>query len=697
MARKPEILPEDPDNLNPTPKSKSRVEGQYEANNITVLKGLEGVRRRPDMYIGDRGTRGLHHLFVEVVDNSIDEALAGYCTEIDVTLHEDNSLTVSDNGRGIPVDIHKDTGLPGVTVTMTMLHAGGKFGGGGYKFSGGLHGIGVSAVNALAEWLVVEVRRNGKVYRQRFERGDIKTDLAEVGTSEQTGTTVSWMADEQIFGPIVYHRDILVQRLRHLSYLNPMVRLTFTDEHSGETQEFHHEEGIVAFVEDLAKNKDPIHKPIYMKRSRDDVEVEVAMQYNRGYQEIIFTFANNIYTQDGGTHLSGFKTALTRVMNNYARRTNALKEKDANFSGDDVREGLTAVIAVKIVNPQFESQTKVRLANQDVEGIVNSVLGDELTHYLDENPHVAKRIVDQAITASRAREAARRAAEAVKRQNALSSGGMPGKLADCTEKDPAKSELYLVEGDSAGGSAKQARDRRTQAILPLKGKILNVEKARLDKALENDEIKALITALGTGISSGKLGTSEEELDDGNGHADGEDNGSGNGNGNGNGNGKNGGRMFDISKLRYHRIIIMTDADVDGDHIRTLLLTFFFRYMEPLIERGHVYIAQPPLYRVKAGKDQVWYCKTEEELEEVLRSIKRKDVQVSRFKGLGEMNPEQLAETTMDPESRDLAQVTLEDSIEANEIFTILMGDKVEPRREFIERHAKEVTNVDWHA
>jgi DNA gyrase subunit B len=693
MAEKPSAKPEEPEVLDPAAETPAvtRVEGHYRADNITVLKGLEGVRRRPDMYIGDRGTRGLHHLFVEVVDNSIDEALAGYCTHVDVTLHADKSITVEDNGRGIPVDIHKDTGLPGVTVAMTMLHAGGKFGGGGYKFSGGLHGIGVSAVNALSEWLVVEVRRDGKVYRQRFERGEIKSDLEVVGKSKTTGTKVTWLADEEIFGPIVYHRDILIQRLRHLAYLNPMVRLTFTDETTGETLEFHHKEGIKAFVEDLSRNKDPLHKPIYIRRSREDTEVEVALQYNAGYQELIYTFANNIYTQDGGTHLSGFKTALTRVLNAYARKTGMLKEKDANFSGDDVREGLTCVIAVKIVNPQFESQTKVRLANQDVEGIVNSIVGEELTHYLDENPSVARKIVEKAITAARAREAARRAAEAVKRQNALSGGTLPGKLHDCTERDPAKAELYLVEGDSAGGSAKQARNARTQAILPLKGKILNVEKARIDKALENDEIKALIAALGTGISTPALGTTEEELDENGENGNGEN---GNG-GNGHGNGK--AKMFDISKLRYHRIIIMTDADVDGDHIRTLLLTFFFRYMPALIERGHVYIAQPPLFRVKAGKDQQWYCKNEEELQEVLRQIKRKDVTVSRFKGLGEMNAEHLAETTMDPEKRDLLQVTLEDSVEANEIFTVLMGDKVEPRREFIERYAKEVKNVDWHA
>ncbi len=704
MAKKPDEKPTDlapeesTDDGVPTPEESTtpaRVEGQYNADNITVLKGLEGVRRRPDMYIGDRGTRGLHHLFVEVVDNCIDEALAGYCTQVDVTLHADQSISVSDNGRGFPVDIHPEMGLPGVTVAMTMLHAGGKFGGGGYKFSGGLHGIGVSAVNALSEWLVVEIKRNGKVYRQRFERGDVASDLEVTGKAQDTGTTVTWLADEEIFGPIVYHQDIFLQRLRHLSYLNPQVRLSYTDEETGEHFEFHHEQGLVAFVEDLGKSKDSIHKPIYMSRAREDTVVEVAMQYNVGYQEIIYTFANNIYTQDGGTHLSGFKTALTRVLNAYARKSGALKEKDANFTGDDVREGIVAVIAVKLVHPQFESQTKVRLANQDVDGIVNSVVGEELTHFLDENPQVARRIVDKAITSARAREQARKAAEAVRRSNALGSGGLPGKLADCTERDPSKCEIYLVEGDSAGGSAKQARSRTTQAVLPLKGKILNVEKARIDRALENDEIKALITALGTGISHNSLGTSDEALEEEvegaetNGHA-------GNGNGNGNGS-SNGHKMFDISRLRYDRVIIMTDADVDGDHIRTLLLTFFFRYMRPLIERGHIYVAQPPLYRVKAGKDQQWYVKSEQELQEVLKQIKRKDFTVSRFKGLGEMDWEDLADTTMDPEKRDLAQVTLEDSMQANEIFTVLMGDKVEPRREFIERYAKEVKNLDWHA
>ena len=692
MAEDSTLLPSDSEQTIPKAEntSQERVEGQYQADNITVLKGLEGVRRRPDMYIGDRGTRGLHHLFIEVVDNSIDEALAGHCTDIVVTLHEDRSISVSDNGRGIPVDIHQETGLPGVTVAMTMLHAGGKFGGGGYKFSGGLHGIGVSAVNALSEWLEVEVKRDGKIYRQRFERGEIKTDLEVVGKSKETGTKVTWMADEEIFGPIVYHRDIFTQRLRHLSYLNPFVKLTFVDEISGETEVFHHEEGLKAFVENLNKNKDPMHKVIAISRSRDDVAVDVALQYNAGYQEIIYTFANNIYTQDGGTHLSGLKTALTRVLNAYARKSGALKEKDANFSGDDVREGLTAVISVKVLNPQFESQTKVRLANGEIEGIVNSVVGEELSRFLEENPAVAKKIIDKAITASRAREAARKAAEAVKRQTALSGAGLSGKLADCTEKDPSKTEIYLVEGESAGGSAKQARNRTTQAILPLKGKILNVEKARIDKALENEEIKSLISALGTGITTGSLGTASEELEDENGNA--------NGNGNDDGStGKNGFKMFDIARLRYHRIIIMTDADVDGDHIRTLLLTFFFRYMSPLVERGHIYIAQPPLYRVRAGKDNNWYCKDEKELEEVISSIKRKDITISRFKGLGEMNAEQLADTTMDPEKRDLAQVTLEDSIKANDVFTVLMGDKVEPRREFIERYAKEVKNVDWHA
>ncbi|MEN6521825.1 MAG: DNA topoisomerase (ATP-hydrolyzing) subunit B [Armatimonadota bacterium] len=658
------------------PEEPEKVDGKYNADQITVLKGLEGVRRRPAMYIGGTGTQGLHHLFIEVVDNSIDEALAGYCNEITVTLHVDNSMSVTDNGRGIPVDINKDTGLPGVTVAMTMLHAGGKFDGGGYKFSGGLHGIGVSAVNALSTWLEVEVARDGKIYHQRFERGEPVTDLTVTGKSKQTGTRVSWLADEEIFGTIQYHRDVLIQRMRDLSYLNPRVKIIFKDENTEEELVFHHEDGLIAFVQDINKNKDPLHKPVYISRRRDDTEVEIAIQYNNSFQETIFSFANNIHTTEGGTHLSGFKTAITRVINAYARKTGALKEKDSNLSGDDVREGMAAVVAVKVLHPQFESQTKIRLTNADVDGLVNSIVGEGLAEFLEENPQIAKKIIEKSLTAARARDAARRASELIKRQNILENSALPGKLADCTERDPSKCELYLVEGDSAGGSAKQGRDRRTQAILPLRGKILNVEKARIDRALENEEIKSLITALGTGISNVALADAEDDSD-----------------GNGNGNGS----KFDMSKLRYDRVIIMADADVDGDHIRTLLLTFFFRYMTPLVEEGHIYMAQPPLYRVRSGKDNQWYCRTEKERDDVISSLKNKSYTVQRFKGLGEMNPDQLHETTMDPARRVIAQVTLEDAMDADEIFTILMGDKVEPRKAFIEKHSVQFEDVDWHA
>jgi DNA gyrase subunit B len=668
-----------------------KVDGKYDADQITVLKGLEGVRRRPAMYIGGTGSQGLHHLFFEVVDNSVDEALAGYCTEIDVRIQKDKVLSVVDNGRGIPVDVNADTGLPGVTVAMTMLHAGGKFEGGGYKFSGGLHGIGVSAVNALSEWLEVEVKRDGKIYHQRFEKGEIITELKVIGEATETGTKVTWLADDTIFNPIEYHHDIIVQRIKHLAYLNPRVKFTLTDETADvvETQTFHYEEGIAAFVQALNKNKDPLHKPVYISKKRDDTEVEVAIQYNNGFQESTFTFANNIHTTEGGTHLSGFKTALTRVINAYARKTGALKEKDSNLSGDDVREGMAAVVAVKVLNPQFESQTKIRLTNADLDGIVNSIVGEGLAEFLEENPQVARKVIDKSLTAARAREAARRASELIKRQNVLENSALPGKLADCIERDPLKCEMYIVEGDSAGGSAKQGRDRRTQAILPLRGKILNVEKTRLDRALENEEIKALITALGTGISSGASSDAASEDSDEETYS--------NGSGNGNDNGKKD-FHFDITKLRYDRIIIMTDADVDGDHIRTLLLTFFFRYMTPLIEQGHIYMAQPPLFRIRAGKDTQYYCRSEEERDSYLKTLgKRKDVVVQRFKGLGEMNPDQLHETTMDPAQRTIAQVVLEDAMEADEIFTTLMGDKVEPRKAFIEAHSVTFADVDWHA
>lgn len=665
----------------PLPEEPKKVKGKYNADQITVLKGLEGVRKRPAMYIGGTGSQGLHHLFFEVVDNSIDEALAGHCHVIDVVLYKDNSISVTDDGRGFPVDINKDTGLPGVTVALTMLHAGGKFEQGGYKFSGGLHGIGVSAVNALSEWLEVEVSRDSKVHHQRFSRGNVVTELKVIGKSIHTGSKVSWLADEEIFGPIEYHHDIIIQRLRYLSYLNPGVKLTFEDEASGEKQEFLHEEGLVAFVKDLNKNKDPLHKPVFISRKRDDTEVEIAIQYNNTFQETIFSFANNIHTTEGGTHLSGFKTALTRIINAYARKTGALKEKDSNLSGDDAREGMAAIIAVKVLQPQFESQTKIRLTNADVDGLVNSIVGEGLAEFLEENPQVAKKIIDKALTAARAREAARKASELIKRANALENSSLPGKLADCTERDPSKCEIYLVEGDSAGGSAKQGRDRRYQAILPLRGKILNVEKTRIDRALGNEEIKSLITALGTGISKSAISDAPED--------DEEENGNGNGNGNGG--------SFDMTRLRYDRVIIMTDADVDGDHIRTLLLTFFFRYMTPLIEQGHIYMAQPPLYRIRSGKDSQWYCRSEHERDEIIRSLKNKSYVVQRFKGLGEMNADQLHETTMDPEKRIIARVTLEDAMEADEIFTVLMGDKVEPRKAFIEKHAVTTAEVDWHA
>jgi len=669
--------------------------GQYDADQLIVLKGLEAVRLRPAMYIGTTGVRGLHHLFVEVVDNSIDEVLAGFCTEIEAVLHKDKSITVSDNGRGIPVDIHTETGLSGVEVSMTMLHAGGKFGGAGYKVTGGLHGVGVSAVNALSEWMEVEVCRDKKCYYQKYQRGVPVKPLAEIGKSEGTGTKVHWLADYEIFGELEYHNEVLAQRLRELAYLNKGVKITFTIEETGETEVFQYKTGIAAFVEHLNRNKDPLHKVVYFARQREDVDVEIALQYNEGYHEEILTFANNINTAEGGVHLSGFKTALTRVINTYARKSGALKEKDNNLTGDDVREGLTAVISVKLLLPQFEGQTKTKLGNSEVEGIVNSIVGEGLSEFMEENPNVAKRVVDKALTACRAREAARKASDLVKRQNALEFSSLPGKLADCSERDPSKCEIYLVEGDSAGGSAKQGRDRRYQAILPLRGKILNVEKARLDKALENEEIRALITALGTGIAKGSIADQDEMPifagEESEAEAEAPEQESGNGKGNGNA------YNFDLGKLRYDRVIIMTDADVDGDHIRTLLLTFFFRYMKPLIETGHIYIAQPPLYRITAGKDQQFYARTDDDLEEILKSIRnRREAKVTRFKGLGEMNADQLHETTMDPATRTMAQVMMEDAILADEIFTTLMGDKVEPRREFIEKHAAEVVDVDWH-
>ncbi|MFZ5640219.1 MAG: DNA topoisomerase (ATP-hydrolyzing) subunit B [Bacillota bacterium] len=635
-------------------EEKNRQEySDYGASQIQVLEGLEAVRRRPGMYIGSTSSRGLHHLVYEVVDNSIDEALAGYCDLIEVIIHPDNSITVTDNGRGIPVDIHPKMGRPAVEVVLTVLHAGGKFGGEGYKVSGGLHGVGVSVVNALSEWLEVEVKRDGKVHHQRYERGTPVTDLKVIGTTDTTGTKVTFKPDHEIFEDLVYVFDTLTLRLRELSFLNKGVKIVLRDERDGKEKAFQHEGGIMDFVKHLNKNKDVLHaNPIYFESEKDDTAVEVALQYNDGYAENIFSYANNINTQEGGTHEAGFKTALTRVVNDYARKYNLLKENEANLTGEDIREGMTAVISVKVREPQFEGQTKTKLGNSEVRGVVDNIVVEGMGTFLEENPPVSKRIIEKAVNASRAREAARKARELTRRKSALESTALPGKLADCSIKDPALCELYLVEGDSAGGSAKQGRDRRNQAILPLRGKILNVEKARLDKVLANEEIRAMITALGTGISGD----------------------------------------FNIEKARYHKLIIMTDADVDGAHIRTLLLTFFYRYMRPLVEAGYVYIAQPPLYLVKKGKEE-HYLYSDNELAKLQEKIGR-DVNIQRYKGLGEMNPEQLWETTMNPETRTILRVNLEDAMEADEIFTVLMGDKVEPRREFIQEHARDVRNLD---
>jgi len=629
------------------------------------------------MYIGDTGIGGLHHLFKEIIDNSIDEVLAGYCDKITVTLHKDRTVTVEDNGRGIPVGINRQTGLPGVEMVMTKLHAGGKFEGKGYKTSGGLHGVGASCVNALSDWMETTVKNDGKLYRTRFERGKVKGKLKVIGECDpnETGTTQRWLADKTIFtsaltdeGKLDYHPERFEARIRELSYLNKEVAITFIDElHDAEPVTFHHKRGIAEYVAHLNEVKDPLHpKVVYFYRERDDAQIEIALQYNKGYQETIYTFVNNINTQDGGTHLSGFKTALTRVINTYARKNGFLKEKDNNFSGDDVREGLVAVISVRIANPQFEGQTKNKLGNPEIEGIVNSIVGEGLTEFLEENPQVGRSIVDKAFTSAKAREAARKAADLVKRQSALENSNLPGKLADCTSKNVKECELYLVEGDSAGGSAKQGRDRRTQAILPLFGKIICVEKARIDKALDNEAVKMLISALGTGIAI--MTSSDDE--------------------------KDAGARYDLSKLRYDKIIIMTDADVDGDHIRTLLLNFFYRYMKPLVDNGHVYIAQPPLYAIRVGKDEKRYARTEADRDRILKEVKRKDVHVTRFKGLGEMNPEDLADTTMNPANRTLALVTVEEAAEADQMFSVLMGEKVEPRRDFILKYAREVKEID---
>ena len=626
----------------------------YGAEQIQVLEGLDPVRKRPGMYIGSTGLKGLHHLVYEVLDNSIDEALAGRCDKIVITLHKDNSVSVVDNGHGIPVGIHPQTGIPALELVMTKLHAGGKFGGSGYKISGGLHGVGVSVVNALSQWLEVEVYTDGKIHFQRFERGVKATELKVAGTTKKTGTKVTFSPDPEIFEEIEFDYNILNQRIRELAFLNKGLELIFTDENSGESNKYKYEGGLRSYIEFLNKNRDVIHKKIiYFEGVRDDVAVEFAMQYHTGYQENIFSFANNINTQEGGSHEIGFKSALTRVINDYARRNNLLKNGDSNLTGEDIREGLTAIVSVKLHDPQFEGQTKTKLGNPEVRGIVDSFTSEELTFFLEQNPSVARKILDKSIAASRAREAARRARELTRRKSALEVSSLPGKLADCTVKDPAMAELFIVEGESAGGSAKQGRDRRNQAILPIRGKIINVEKARLEKILANEEVRTIITAIGTGI----------------------------------------GEDFDLSKARYHKIIIMTDADVNGAHIRTLLLTFFYRYMRPLLDAGYIYIAQPPLFLVKKGKMEK-YLYSDKELENTLNEIGRDGVTIQRYKGLGEMNFDQLSDTTMHPETRTLLQVSIDDAIMADDIFNVLMGDKVEPRREFIEKYASIVKNLD---
>ncbi len=632
----------------------------YTAGKIQVLKGLEGVRRRPSMYIGSTSGRGLHHLVYEVVDNSIDEAMSGYCDQIDVAIHKDNSVTVSDNGRGIPVDIHPTEKVPGVELAMLTLHAGGKFDKQSYKVSGGLHGVGVSVVNALSEWLEVEIHREGKVWRQKYSRGRKKSDLKAVGKTDKTGTKVSFQADPEIFTERVYDFDTLAIRLRELAFLNRGVRITFEDERPGQEKksEYRYDGGIKEFVKYLRGNRKALHNEIiYMEAKRPECEIELALQYNEGYKEDTYTFVNNINTHEGGTHLTGFKASLTRTLNDYARRTGILKKAGVSLTGEDVREGLTAILSVRVMDPQFEGQTKTKLGNSEVRGVVESVVNEGLSNFLAENPTAARRIIDKTTQAARAREAARQARDLTRRKSALEGSILPGKLADCSLNDPSVSELYLVEGDSAGGSAKQGRDRNFQAILPLRGKILNVEKARLDKVLTNEEIRTIITAVGTGIG-------EDE--------------------------------FNLDSARYHRIIIMTDADVDGAHIRTLLLTFFFRHMRQLIEAGYVYIAQPPLYRVKRGKEE-YYAYSEPERDEILKRMdgdKKGGIDVQRYKGLGEMNPDQLWKTTMDPERRTILRVAMEDAFAADQLFTLLMGDDVEPRRQFIEQNARYVKNLD---
>lgn len=638
------------------------AEKNYGGDQIQVLEGLEAVRKRPGMYIGSTSGRGLHHLVYEIVDNAIDEALAGFCTHIEVMINKDNSITVIDNGRGVPVDINHKTGRPAIEVVYTVLHAGGKFGGGGYKVSGGLHGVGASVVNALSEWLEVQVKRNGHIYQQRYERGKICYDLKIVGDCdiEDTGTQVTFLPDSEIFQETtVFEFDILMHRLREMAFLTKGIKITLTDLREGLEQQkvFHYEGGIKEFVKYLNKSKEPLYSQIiYCEGVKDNVQVEVAFQHNDGYNEVVDSFVNNIKTPEGGTHLTGFRNSLTKTFNDYARKNKILKDSDQGLSGDDIREGLTAIVSVKIEDPQFEGQTKQKLGNTVARGAVDSIVSEQLTYFLEQNPAVAKSICEKSLLAQRAREAARKARDLTRRKTALESTSLPGKLADCSDKDPKNCEIYIVEGDSAGGSAKTARSRATQAILPLRGKILNVEKARLDRILGNAEIKAMITAFGTGI-----------------HED-----------------------FDISKLRYHKIIIMTDADVDGAHIATLLLTFLYRFMPDLIREGHVYLAQPPLYKVEKNK-KVWYAYNDDELNAIMTEIGRdQNNKVQRYKGLGEMDAEQLWETTMDPHKRVLLRVNMneDDDSELDVTFSTLMGDKVEPRRDFIEANAKFVKNLD---
>lgn len=646
----------------------------YDAKSINVLKGLEAVRKRPAMYIGDVSARGLHHLVNEVVDNSIDEALAGFCDSIKVIINKDESITVEDNGRGIPVDMHPEEKRSALEVVMTVLHAGGKFDKNSYKVSGGLHGVGVSVVNALSEWLRVDVKRNGKIYRQEYECGIPKYKVKEIGTYKrnESGTTVTFMPDKQIFKVTKFKFDTLAERMRELAYLNKTISIKLKDERDNEEETYHYKGGLVEFVKYLDETRQPLHKSIYIEGEKDNTPIEIAFQYNNGYGENIFSYVNNINTHEGGTHLVGFKTALTRTLNFYASKNNLIKEGKITLTGDDFREGITAVISVKVMDPQFEGQTKTKLGNSETKSAVETLVNEKLAEFLEENPSIGKKIIEKCLRAAEAREAARKARDLARRKNALDSFQLPGKLADCSITDPEHCELYIVEGDSAGGSAKQGRDRRFQAILPLKGKILNVEKSNLNKILENNEIKAIVAAIGAGI----------------------------------------GNEFDALNTRYGKIILMTDADVDGSHIRTLLLTFFYRYMKDLVTSGKVFIAQPPLYRIKKGKEE-YYAYDEVERDEILKRIKgngkaevvevveeesttgtARGVLISRYKGLGEMNPEQLWGTTMNPETRTMLQVTLESAAAADKIFEVLMGDEVEPRREFIEKNAKYVRNLD---